>query len=102
MGDEEKEVMAETKLELNRRVILHKRRKEQLRQQQKLIDVLSRDTSTGYTDEKEMDAGYFYCPYIPIMTSNAAPGVEPTYKTRFNWINPFRKATTIIDGDTTA
>ena len=63
-------IMSETKLEQNQRIILHKRRKEQLRQQQKLMDILSEDQppqKVGWKGSDEVDVGYYYCPYVPLL-----------------------------------
>lgn len=32
----------------------------------------------------EMEAGYFYCPYIPLMTTSIYDDVKVTFKTRYN------------------
>jgi len=78
--------MAETKLEQNQRIILHKRRKEQLRQQQKLMDILSEDQTqkVKWLGAWKADAGYYYCPYIPL------------------GVTPLKHPPKIIDTDTTA
>lgn len=63
--------MSETKVELNRRVILHKRRKEKLRQQQKLIDVLSKDTT-------KIEADVVYIPLISKIDRSIITSMETT------------------------
>ena len=68
----------ETKQEEIARRIKHKRKKEEWRQAMQIWEALNRDPNApievGYKSKPNYAAGYYYCPYIPIMTPKIITG----------------------------
>ena len=62
----------ETKIEQTQRIIKHKRKKEEFRQAMKMWRVLAEDNSA--IPEPKFNSGYFYCPYIPLMSNIVVKG----------------------------
>ncbi len=62
----------ETKIEQTQRIIKHKRKKEEFRQAMKMWEILARENPE--VKIPEMDAGSFYCPYIPLMSKIVVNG----------------------------